>query len=263
MTVFIFQFNTGWPVKTKTTPMEYSGCSHLDTVPRVPNTIDPIEFFERFVKTRTPVVVEGLLTDEKWQGWKWLNSDYLRSVAGEEVVKVERRSKVSDNRFGKGCEEKMKFGDFLTHLDSGDQSLYMTTQDLTYSAEGLPSLISPPVTSLVKDFVWTPRILGNLVLQNANLWMGSTRDESTSGLHHDHHDNLYVLLRGEKRFVLLSPAEAPNVYTVGDIVRVHPNGRINYTGQLTCADGSDPLAIAAAAASKAVIEAAVCLEEVG
>ena len=29
------------------------------------------------------------------------------------------------------------------------------------------------------------------------------------------------------------------MYTVGNIVKVHPNGRINYEGQLTTADGCD------------------------
>ena len=31
---------------------------------------------------------------------------------------------------------------------------------------------------------------------------------SSSGLHHDFHDNLYILLRGQKRFRLFSPADA-------------------------------------------------------
>ena len=59
----------------------------------------------------------------------------------------------------------------------------------------------------------------------------------SSGLHHDYHDNLYVLLRGSKKITLYSPAYAEKMYTVGEISRVHPNGRINYVGQETLADG--------------------------
>lgn len=47
----------------------------------------------------------------------------------------------------------------------------------------------------------------------------------------------YVLLRGTKRFRLFSPADAPRMYTVGRLRRIHPNGRINYEGEPTSADG--------------------------
>jgi Cupin-like domain len=60
-----------------------------------------------------------------------------------------------------------------------------------------------------------------------------TGSSSTSGLHHDHHDNLYILLRGRKRFRLWSPNDTQNMYTYGTVAKVHPNGRINYTGQVS------------------------------
>ena len=37
----------------------------------------------------------------------------------------------------------------------------------------------------------------------------ASAEGSTSGLHHDYHDNIYVLLRGHKTFRLYSPADAP------------------------------------------------------
>lgn len=55
---------------------------------------------------------------------------------------------------------------------------------------------------------------------------------SSSGLHHDFHDNLYILLRGRKRFRLWSPDHAPQLYTHGHLECVHPNGRIIYRGQV-------------------------------
>lgn len=54
---------------------------------------------------------------------------------------------------------------------------------------------------------------------------------SSSGLHHDFHDNLYVLLRGSKRFRLFPPSSAPDMYVAGRITKVHANGRIVYEGQ--------------------------------
>ena len=55
---------------------------------------------------------------------------------------------------------------------------------------------------------------------------------SSSGLHHDYHDNLYCLLRGRKRFRLYPPAMARRLYPRGTIHRIHPNGRIVYEGQV-------------------------------
>lgn len=55
---------------------------------------------------------------------------------------------------------------------------------------------------------------------------------ASSGLHHDYHDNLYVLIKGKKRFKLYNPLQAENMYTVGKIVEVHKNGRIVYEGQV-------------------------------
>lgn len=68
------------------------------------------------------------------------------------------------------------------------------------------------------------RLTGHLIPQNINLWMGFATTASSSGLHHDYHDNLYILLRGTKHFTLYSYAEVENMYTIGEVLRVHPNG---------------------------------------
>lgn len=61
-----------------------------------------------------------------------------------------------------------------------------------------------------------------------NLWMGVSESGSSSGLHHDFHDNLYVLLRGRKRFRLFDPSMAAAMYLHGTLAHVHANGRIVY-----------------------------------
>jgi hypothetical protein len=62
---------------------------------------------------------------------------------------------------------------------------------------------------------------------------------SSTGLHHDFHDNLYALLRGKKRFRLFPPSAAGRMYARGEVARAHGNGRIVYRGQGdVAADGS-------------------------
>lgn len=62
-------------------------------------------------------------------------------------------------------------------------------------------------------------------MQAVNVWMGASVAGASSGLHHDFHDNLYVLLAGTKRFRLFPPALADRMYTCGAVDRIHPNGR--------------------------------------
>ena len=134
----------------------------------------------------------------------------------------------------------MKFNEFLDCIEKEDETLYLTAQDLEYDEEGTPELYSNPVKQLVGNFPLRPKIMGNLIPQNYNIWMGYSKKSSSSGLHHDFHDNLYILLRGEKHISLFSPNTANSMYTVGEIIKIYDNGRINYEGQLTNEDGSDP-----------------------
>ena len=55
---------------------------------------------------------------------------------------------------------------------------------------------------------------------------------TSSGLHHDYHDNLYIVLRGSKQFSLFPVSDAAQMYTHGSIERIHSNGRIVYKGQV-------------------------------
>ena len=125
--------------------------------------------------------------------------------------------------------------------------------------------MSTPCTELFDqgDFPLVPSLAGNLIPMNYNIWMGMNPKGkgSSSRLHHDFHDNLYVLLRGKKRFRLFSPADAESMYTVGEIAVVHPNGRICYEGDVTDAEGVDPASRRAMEASLEQERAAVALAE--
>ena len=79
--------------------------------------------------------------------------------------------------------------------------------------------------------------------------------------HHDYHDNLYIVLRGTKHISLFPPTEHGNMYTVGKLEKLHPNGRINYEGCVTKADGSHESAEKALQASLD-LEKAMLLAEV-
>lgn len=129
------------------------------------------------------------------------------------------------------------------------------------SARRLRELFQPPLTTLHKDIPLQLPLFNTLVPQQINLWMGYNNPSNqetqkkafknlegtpldqlspealgklvdvngtSSGLHHDHSDNLYILVSGIKRFTLFSPFDAYKLYTVGNILNIYQNGVINY-----------------------------------
>jgi hypothetical protein len=93
-------------------------------------SISPSEFFERFINKRKPVKLVDFESGAKF----WTNKE-LRERAGESEVKCEIRAS-RGSRFGLGNEISIKFSDFLDRVAAGDESLYLTTQDLEYTLEG-------------------------------------------------------------------------------------------------------------------------------
>ncbi|GJE92988.1 cupin-like domain-containing protein [Phanerochaete sordida] len=195
------------------------------------------EFFSKYISKRVPVIVKGLLDDADFKGRNWADLDYLASKAGEREVLVEPMHPDA-HQFGTDVERvNMKFGDFLKSLQSEDgPHHYLTTQYAEQDLEAL-TVLPPPTDALEDEFPYVPRIMGNLCLQQVNLWVGRSKEGSTSGLHHDFHDNLYCLLKGRKRFVLFPPSELPHLYPHGTLDAQHPNGLISYTDAPVRADG--------------------------
>ena len=151
---------------------------------------------------------------------------------------VEHRQTLQDS-FGHGIKEQMRFGEVLKRLDAGDWSLYLTTQEQVPGPDGHPEIFSPPISLLTRDFPLQPKLVGSLVPQQINFWAGCAHEGASSGLHHDFHDNLYVLLQGKKRFRLFPPSSIEGMYTVGKHIKVYPNGRVMYeTQEDVLADGS-------------------------
>ena len=104
----------------------------------------------------------------------------------------------------------------------GDETIYLNLQD---SAKD--RMLEPPLLQLIGDFS-IPVYYKDLILRCMNLWMGNSKEEIVTPLHHDFNDNLYVVVEGRKHFTLFPPSEAPNLYTRGKLLEVEQNGNIRY-----------------------------------
>jgi len=212
--------------------------------------LDAERFFGQYVAPRKPVLIRGHFADDEWQVTARWSLAWFEARAGPARVKAEVRDPDAPRQFGRGREASIRVSALCKHVAEGGESLYMTTQDLEHDEDGRPTLFGSPLTRLADSFSLRPRLAGNLIPANINLWLGRSSDGSSSGLHHDFHDNLYVLLRGRKRFRLISPADALRLPMVGRIVSVHHNGRIEYEGEPVNADGSATGAADAVAAAE-------------
>ncbi|KAK6462951.1 cupin-like domain-containing protein [Scheffersomyces coipomensis] len=144
-------------------------------------------------------------------------------------------------------EEEPEEGDDLL-----DEELQLRQSE---SDQRIKELLQPPLTNLVHHpqvLSIRPQLFSTLIPQQINLWMGNSslkdteiklnsRDHeslglgkyipgggTSSGLHHDHADNLYILASGKKRFTLFSPADATKLHTIGSIFKLFNSGIIDY-----------------------------------
>mmetsp|Transcript_22038 Transcript_22038/g.33656 ORF Transcript_22038/g.33656 Transcript_22038/m.33656 type:complete len:477 (+) Transcript_22038:143-1573(+) len=221
----------------------------------------PEVFFRDFVSKRKPCIISGHPALNDGTSWRdQFTYNKLVACAGTEIVQVEKRLALSEtfgqNRTaerqiemsvqefldcvcdGKAGKRKRESTNKCTTDGLNGENLYLSTQSHEDDDEFSHPFSAPCRQMMEKGWIpMKPDLAGGLILQSCNLWMGRSRDGSSSGLHHDYHDNLYVLVRGKKRFRLFSPDQAENLATNGIIDRVYFNGRISYVDAETRADG--------------------------
>ena len=232
------------------------------------------------ISRRQPCVIDGIPDDGNNQPIR-LDKETLLRVAGNELVQVERRFHTSEtfgqSRNSRGgstsVEERqleMTIQDFCKALQQEEHDvdqpkaagsfIYLSTQEAkNYDGEDYHNLptttITTPCRQLMDNQVIPQKLswAGNLILQSCNLWMGTTKrcnstdggkSFTSSGLHHDFHDNFYLLLHGTKSFRLFSPDCAGFMDMYGEIHCIYPNGLISYVGRETLANGQ-PMIVAA------------------
>lgn len=199
----------------------------------VPASIDARDFFDRFVATRTPVIIAGSV-DPALRVDEW-------GMLPDVLVWVEKRDPTRLS-YGTGVKVPMRMRELCAHFARGEDGLYLTTQPLPEDpTSGKPvALFASPLAEMRGRFPVRPRLAGNLSPSSVNLWLGNSPVGSSSNLHHDFHDNFYVLLGGRKRFTIAPPSDAAALSPHGSLARIHPNGLINYAGVPTRADGAPP-----------------------
>src|SRR5580698_6343802 len=183
------------------------------------------DFYLNYFTARQPVVIRThTLADLDWRTDRWTN-EYLTHKAGGQSVAVLTSHNRNDFSLDKARYETMLFQEFIARAmakPDGDETMYLNLQD-----EAKDRMLEPPLLQLMGDFS-IPVYYKDLILRCMNLWMGNSRSEIVTPLHHDFNDNLYVVVEGRKHFTLFPPSQAANLYTRGTILEVEGNGNIRY-----------------------------------
>jgi hypothetical protein len=210
---------------------------------RVDPTMDPTEFFNRYVSQRRPCILTGLPDGVNGKPLH-VTPDTLVQVAGDCKVQVEKRPDANQNFGQNRTAERQVVGtvkDLVERLRGPDRELYyLSTQQQEEAEEDEHQNQYPvPCRQLLDSghIRSSLPLAGNLILQSCNIWMGAA-ERSASGLHHDYHDNFYLLLAGRKQFRLYAPADAEKMSLYGSIQRIHHNGLISYESNPSRADGA-------------------------
>lgn len=222
-----------------------------------PETIGAREVFDQYISKRIPVKFKSFPSDYP-RDFNW---DLVCKFPQTRVI-VESKDKCID-RFGSGkSRTEMSIKEFNDQMRNGN--LYLSTQySVDQELSKVKQIIQAPLTELMDFFPLKPEIIGNLVPQQFTLWVGyNTGLPVSSGLHHDFHDNLYLLISGEKHFRLYSPHDAKYMYTVGKIRKVFSNGLISYVDNIR-EDGADLADVAHWRLKEAEIELAKAESGIG
>lgn len=145
----------------------------------------------------------------------------------DQVIRVEKRHTQHGN-FGNGVYEHMKLSQALEMImKMKSEEYYITTEDRSEDilAEELYSESLLPFQHILPEI---PLLEGAWIKRNQ--WMGNQgqREGNNSRLHHDYDDNIYVVLEGEKKFLLFPPQFALVLYTYGKIEQCTPDGEVIY-----------------------------------
>lgn len=197
----------------------------MTEISRVQHPLALREFYLNYFIARRPVVIRTQsLVELDWRTDRWTN-EYLANKAGGQSVVV-LQSPQRDNFMPEQSQYGiMTFQDFLAKVmadPDGNETLYLNLQELDKGR-----VLEPPLLQLIGDFS-IPVYFKDLILRCMNIWMGNSPKDIVTPLHHDFNDNLYAVVEGHKHFTLFPPEQAANLYPRGKLVKVEPNGAIQY-----------------------------------
>jgi hypothetical protein len=157
----------------------------------------PEEFEARWVRTSTPVIIQGLM--DTWPARRLWSLDYFDQRFGKRLVTAgTTRDGMLEMSDEKGVHQvEIEFGQYVEQLRRGRVDCYV----LSPVDERLPELL---------DDVVAPEAARRARWHAVRLWFGA--GGTCSPLHRDWPENLFGQVLGHKRVIMVHRKETPRVY---------------------------------------------------
>lgn len=220
----------------------------------------PQEFYQRFVRKRAPVILRqqaaivfdnpNLFNDLKLSNLKKIchSENCSNDTVEVNMVAINGDGNPSFSPLHGSGVVSLSWSALCESISksNNDSPYYMTTQTLPVDDEGRPAVFSWLSNLLIRRGILPlrPPLAGNLIpMSCAGIWLGRTngsaKNISSSGLHHDRHDNVYGVITGRKQIRIAPPQAVHDLRMVGTLHTRHENGRIVYQEDLRGEDHDD------------------------
>jgi hypothetical protein len=172
---------------------------NLTEIERVP-TISKDDFFNRYVKSQRPVVIEKLTSD--WPAFAKWDLEYIRKVAGDKTVPLYDDRPVSHKDGFNEAHAMMNMSDYIDLLQSEPTNYRIFLYNLMNE-----------VPVLKNDFKW-PDLGLRLVKQLPMLFFGGENSKVFMHYDIDYSNILHFHFHGTKQCILFPPDQTPFLYKV-------------------------------------------------
>ncbi len=158
------------------------------------------EFISGYKDTATPVVISSLTND--WPAVDKWNIDYLKQVAGDNVVPVYSSQPARDKQHQHAAARHLRLSDYLDLLQAGENDLRLFFYNVL---ENVPSML--------KDFQY-PKLGLKFFKRLPVLFMGGRGARVQMHYDIDLADLVLCHFGGPKRVLLISPEQSKYMYRV-------------------------------------------------
>ncbi|KAJ8774031.1 hypothetical protein K2173_009462 [Erythroxylum novogranatense] len=191
---------------------ELSLGSNSNAIETLPSPPSPIHFLRDFVSKNKPCLISNAVAH--WPALSlWPDLSYLSTVLSNTSVSLHLTpdgradSVVNDSLFASAHVECVPFTraiDLVLNTTNAQSVAYLQQQNDCFRTE---------YNELAGDsdphLPWATEAIGSLP-EAVNLWIGNHKSETC--FHKDHYENLYVVVSGEKHFLLLPPTDVHRMY---------------------------------------------------
>lgn len=158
------------------------------------------DFYNNYVKKQKPVVIEKLTED--WPAYHKWNFEYMKNVAGNQVVPLYDDRPVSHKDKFNQAHAEMKMSEYIDLLESKPTNYRIFLYNLVKQ-----------VPVLREDFKW-PDLGLSLIKQMPMLFFGGRNSKVFIHYDIDYSNILHFHFHGTKRCVLFAPDQTPYLYKV-------------------------------------------------